>query len=133
MDAFYHSVSSAKMFGGQPEDYYPVHAWFDRSKGSFADFRHRALSHHAEGIQEAINRFGPYIMNSQGVKVPVRRIGEQHVAEDLGRIPSLRDWFSHIRPERWMSPPSHLLFRDEKLDQLLAEHKGRENFRVIIN
>lgn len=72
MDAFYHSVSSAKMFGGQPEDYYPVHAWFDRGKGSFADFRHRALSHHAEGIQESIDRFGPYILNSQLVKVPVR-------------------------------------------------------------
>ena len=53
MDAYYHSVSSAKMLGGEAEDYYPVHAWFDRSKDSFADFRHRALSHHAEGIAEA--------------------------------------------------------------------------------
>lgn len=118
MDAYYHCVSSAKMFGGVPEDYYPVHVWFDRGKGSFADFRHRALSHHAEGIAEAIAHFGPYIVNSQGVKVPVRRLGEQHVAEDLqGRIPSMRDWLSLIKPERWMSPPSHLLFRESKLDR----------------
>jgi hypothetical protein len=34
--------------------------------------------------------------------VPVRLIGEQHVREDLGFIPSFADWVRCIRPEPWM-------------------------------
>jgi hypothetical protein len=34
--------------------------------------------------------------------VPVRYIGEQHVQEDLGRIPTAQDWLAKIQPERWM-------------------------------
>jgi hypothetical protein len=29
-------------------------------------------------------------------------IGEQHVREDLGFIPSFADWARRIRPEPWM-------------------------------
>jgi hypothetical protein len=29
-------------------------------------------------------------------------IGEQHVREDLGCIPSFADWVKAIRPEPWM-------------------------------
>ncbi len=47
-----HAQSSAKKFGGQAEDYLAVHKWFDESKAFFADFRHRALRHHASGISE---------------------------------------------------------------------------------
>jgi hypothetical protein len=28
--------------------------------------------------------------------------GEQHVKEDLGRIPTAQDWLSQIKPQRWM-------------------------------
>jgi len=34
--------------------------------------------------------------------VPVRYIGEQHVREDLGRIPSFQDWAMGIRMQSWM-------------------------------
>jgi hypothetical protein len=34
--------------------------------------------------------------------LPVRWIGEQHVREDLGFIPSFADWVKAIRPEPWM-------------------------------
>lgn len=37
-----------------------------------------------------------------GAKVPLRYIGEQHVKEDLGRIPTVQDWLRRINPERWM-------------------------------
>lgn len=116
-DSYYHSVSSAKIFGGVSKDYYPLHRWMDRSKESFADFRHRALSHHAEGIADAITHFGPTITNSKGVKIPVRRLCEQHILEDLGVIPSLKDWYSQIKPDRWMSPEAKLLFREDNLDR----------------
>jgi len=53
-----HAQSSAKKFGGQVEDYLAVHKWFDESKAFFADFRHRALRHHAEGIFLSERIFG---------------------------------------------------------------------------
>ena len=46
--------------------------------------------------------FGQTIVNSDGRIVPVRLIGEQHVIEDLGFIPSFADWVKAIRPEPWM-------------------------------
>jgi hypothetical protein len=46
--------------------------------------------------------FGVAIQNSEGELVPVRYLGEQHVKEDLGRIPTLQDWLTQIKPQRWM-------------------------------
>ena len=106
--SYHHAVSSARKFGGVPEDYTAVHSWFDRSKEIVADFRHRALRHHAEGIWLAETIFGITIVNSTGRHVPVRLIGEQHVFEDLGRIPSFADWVRCIRPEPWMGRAGRL-------------------------
>jgi len=39
---------------------------------------------------------------STGRIIPTRWIGEQHVKEDLGFIPSFADWVKAIRPEPWM-------------------------------
>ena len=74
----------------------------DEFKAITADFRHRALRHHAEGIFMPERFFGPTITISTGRVVPVRLIGEQHVREDLGFIPSFADWVRCIRPEPWM-------------------------------
>ena len=79
-----------------------IHDWFDQSKMILADFRHRALRHHAEGIFAAEARSGSTITLSTGRVVPVRLIAEQHVREDLGQIPSFADWARAIRPEAWM-------------------------------
>jgi hypothetical protein len=97
-----HARSSAKKFGGKPEDYLALHTWFDESKAFFPDFRHRALRHHTEGIFLAERIFGVTILNLDGNAVPVRYMGEQHVKEDLGRIPTVQEWLSEIRPQRWM-------------------------------
>lgn len=97
-----HAKNSVKKWGGMAEDYLPVHNWFDESKSYLADFRHRAMRHHAEGIFMAERFFGTAITNSDGKQVPVRYIGEQHVKEDLGRIPTVSDWLRRIAPERWM-------------------------------
>ena len=97
-----HAKSSARTFGGVPEDYLRVHQWFDESKSMMADFRHRSLRHHTEGIFLAERIFGVTIRNSKGQDVPVRYIGEQHVREDLGRIPSFQDWAEAIKPAPWM-------------------------------
>jgi hypothetical protein len=99
---FFHARSSAAKWGGKPEDYQSLHNWFDESKAITADFRHRALRHHAEGIFMLERLFGTTITNSDGKQVPVRLIGEQHVQEDLGFIPSFVDWVKCIKPEAWM-------------------------------
>jgi hypothetical protein len=67
-----------------------------------ADVRHRALRHHSEGIFMLEALFGATITLSTGRVLPVRFIGEQHVLEDLGRIPMVADWLGRIQPEGWM-------------------------------
>lgn len=99
---YHHALSSAKKWGGVADDYLSLHCWFDESKSIIADFRHRALRHHAQGIFELERVFGTTITVSTGRIVPVRLIGEQHVIEDLGFIPSFADWVRCIRPEPWM-------------------------------
>ena len=116
---FYHAISSAKRFGGQPEDYLDIHEWFDRGKSSQPDFKHRALSHHAQGIYDAARLFGATITISTGARIPTRLVGEQHVQEDLGFIPSFQDWMDLLFAKRWMNPRAKLLF-----DKFLSSHDG---------
>ena len=99
---FHHALSSAKKWGGKADDFIALHQWFDESKMLTADFRHRALRHHAEGIFMLERLFGVTLILPTGRIVPVRLIGEQHVREDLGFIPSFADWVRCIRPEPWM-------------------------------
>ena len=49
---YHHALSSVRKWGGTAEDYCPLHQWFDESKIITADFRHRALRHHAEGFRQ---------------------------------------------------------------------------------
>ena len=46
--------------------------------------------------------FGPTLTLSGGKVIPTRWVGEQHVKEDLGFIPSFADWMRAIRPLPWM-------------------------------
>ena len=96
---YFHALSSVRKWGGKPEDYLSLHQWFDQSKAILADPRHRALRHHAEGIFMLEALFGATIVNADGRIVPVRLIGEQHVREDLGSIPSFADWARLITPQ----------------------------------
>lgn len=103
MNPYHHALSSAKKYGGGHEDYINIHHWFDESKGYFPDFRHRALRHHAEGIFLCERIFGHTLTNAEGRVVPIRFIGEQHVKEDLGRIPTVQDWLENLAPASWMA------------------------------
>jgi hypothetical protein len=53
--------------------------------------------------------FGTTITLSTGRVLPVRVVGEQHVLEDLGRIPTVQDWLGKIPPESWMLGRGHAL------------------------
>lgn len=104
----HHAISSSRRWGGDPRQYLPIHEWFDESKGWIPDFRHRAIRHHSEGIAEAVVLFEPILVEiepgpGRHKLIPVRWVGEQHVVEDLGRIPTAADWLRHMQPQAWMT------------------------------
>lgn len=115
MNPYHHALSSAAKYGGNAEDYLELHQWLDESKAYFPDFRHRALRHHAEGIFLLERLFGVTVTNSAGREVPVRFIGEQHVIEDLGRIPTAQDWLECVSSEPWMMTRGKLLYADKNV------------------
>lgn len=97
-----HAKNSVRRWGGKPEDYQAIHDWFDQSKAAMPDMRHRAVLHSAFGIFLCEKQFGITITNSDGRVVSVRDIGEDHVVEDLGFIPTLERWLQHLPVEEWM-------------------------------
>lgn len=109
---FHHSLSSVKRWGGIVDDYIALHQWFDASKEHLADLRHRALRHHTEGIFLSERLFGTTLTNADGRVVPVRWVGELHIKEDLGWIPSVKDWLQYIRRVPWMGRAGKLLADD---------------------
>jgi len=52
--------------------------------------------------------FGPTLTLSTGRVIPTRYVGEQHVQQDLGFIPSFADWMRAIRPLPWMGRAGRL-------------------------
>lgn len=112
---YIHALSSARKFGGTPEDYIEIHNLMDSSKGVIADSRHRALTHTSWFLSVILEKiFGVTITNSAGRVVSVRDIGEQHVLEDFGGrfIPSAQDYLEGMEFHEWMlsgkgqAPPS---------------------------
>jgi hypothetical protein len=101
----HHAISSQKKHGGVVEDYLPIHNWFDETKAHYPDMRHRTLRHHSEGIFWCEEKFGTYITNSDGKMIPVRTIAEQHVKEDIGWIPTIKDYLDNMNIVGWMYKP----------------------------
>jgi hypothetical protein len=119
-----HAQSSAKKFGGKPEDYLAIHEWFDATKAVISDNRHRALRHHAEGIFLCAQVFGSTFTNSDGRTVSTRDVGEQHVLEDFGGkfIPTAQDYLQNMEFADWMNngrghPPSFNKIHDGILEK----------------
>lgn len=105
MKPYLHATISAKRYGGKPEDYLEIHDFFDITKAHVPDMRHRAILHNSFGIFLLEKVFGTTMTNSDGRKVQVRDLGEQHVLEDLGTIPTLQDYLKHMSLEPWMGGP----------------------------
>ena len=97
-----HALYSVKKYGGAVDDYLPIHNFFDSSKAVCPDIRHRAIFHNAFGIFLLEQVFGAYIINSEGKHISVRDLGEDHVIQDMGYIPTLNDWLDKMPIEEWM-------------------------------
>tara|TARA_R110000744_G_scaffold80257_3_gene157524 strand:+ start:619 stop:966 length:348 start_codon:yes stop_codon:yes gene_type:complete len=92
-----HAKSSAKKFGGVPEDYIDIHHWMDDTKSWVGNHLHRMFRHHSEGIFECEKKFGSEFTNSNGKTVYTRYVAEQHVKEDCNNyIPSAKEWIKVI-------------------------------------
>jgi len=117
MNAYQHSKSSAKKWGGSWEDYHELHNWMDSSKASMGDIRHRALRHHTQGLFDAEQIFGPVWEISTGKKIPTREILERHICEDLGYIPTLSDWLREMPMQVWMSGQKRVKVKTIKLTE----------------
>src|SRR3954452_7269900 len=117
---WHHALRSAKLFGGRAEDYLAIHSWFDESKAHMPDLRHRALRHHSEGIFVCEAIFGVTVRNSAGKEVPVRLGGEQHVKDDLGWIPPVKDWLENLEVKAWMGRTPFRPERDAELEALAS-------------
>jgi hypothetical protein len=107
MHSYLHAQASARKWGGEPEDYLPIHEWIDQFKSTFGDVRHRAMLHHAKGPWMAQEVFGNTITikrkSGEGTKkIMVRDIAENHIVEDLGWLPSPADFLSCMECKVWM-------------------------------
>ncbi len=65
----------------------------------------------------AERQFGVTITTSTGRVVPVRVIGEQHVMEDCGFIPTVADWLKNMTVEPWMRKIGTKLTRTLKIEE----------------
>jgi len=102
----FHAISSAKKFGGTPDDYIEIHNLMDSSKGAIPDNRHRALTHNSWFLSNILERiFGVSFKNSDGRIIAVREIGEQHILEDFSMkfIPTAQDYLQEIEIKHWMN------------------------------
>lgn len=112
----FHAISSARLYGGIPDDYIDIHLLMDSSKTVMADNRHRALTHNSFFVNTIIEKiFGVSRTNSDGRIYSTKQIAEQHVLEDYNQkyIPTAQDFLGNMSFENWMDngrsgyPPSH--------------------------
>lgn len=106
MKPYIHAKSSSKKYGGVPEDYLDIHDFMDSSKAHIADVRHRAIFHSSFGCFIVEKVFGTNRTNSEGRTYSVRDVAEDHILEDLGRIPTVYEYFKDMPIESWMGGPS---------------------------
>lgn len=102
MKPFLHGKNSVKTFGGKIEDYQKIHDFLDSSKAHVPDMRHRAILHSSFGIYIAEQVFGEGFTNSDNRHVSVRDVAEQHIIEDLGRIPTVQDYLEGMPMYEWL-------------------------------
>ena len=123
MKAHLHANASVHLYGGKPEDYLDIHEFIDSSKAHMADIRHRALFHNALGCFLVERIFGTTRVNSAGKTYSTRDVAEEHILQDLGRIPSVQDWLGNMKTQPWMasSISRHLTIRKQRQKRSIAK------------
>lgn len=115
-----HSKCSVNKWGGTVEDYLDIHNFIDSSKAHVPDMRHRALLHSSFGCYVTEQLFGTYFVNSNGRTISVRDIAEEHIIEDMGRIPTVQDYLDGMPMYEWLGGPRRKLTR-YNLDEVVVD------------
>jgi hypothetical protein len=102
MKPYIHAQNSVRKHGGRPEDYLPIHDFLDMSKAAHADMRHRAILHNSLGPYICERVFGHTLINSDGRTVHVRDLAEEHIIEDMGRIPAVSEYLDGMPMYDWL-------------------------------
>lgn len=135
-----HAKSSARKWGGIPEDYLPIHELMDSSKSVTSLPSHRILTHQSWFISTILPRIFGEVFNrkSDGKPVSTRDIGEQHVAEDFkGFIPSASDFIDELNIQPWMmngngTPPSHAIITGKRKKPVSAQPAETTNTAPVV-
>lgn len=102
MDPDRHAQRSARRHGGEPDDFYALHAFFDVTKELCSDNRHRLL-HNLWGIRRVvIPLFGPHVALTGGGRARTKDVCEHdHVLLDFRGLylPTLADFTGAIAEE----------------------------------
>lgn len=129
-NAWIHSISSAKKFGGTPDDYLKIHMKMDCSKAYISNNAHRALTHHSFWIHEVmIPIFGYVMTNSDNKQVAVKDICEQHILEDFSMkfIPTAQDYIENLEFVDWIQngmidgPSSFKKIKEKNLKKIIKD------------
>lgn len=132
MNVIQHSHLSVRKFGGQFEDYIPVHRFLDSSKLYFHHVKHRSVLHNTYGVEIAVEIFGDALENTDGKQISVRDVAIAHLKEDLsGKVPTLNDWFGESDEllEFDVDMPK---FDDEKLQEFVARPFLRSGIKATL-
>jgi hypothetical protein len=103
MKPYLHARLHAKKFGGVPDDYIDIDNFIDSSKACVPDVRHRAILHSSFGCFIVEQVFGITRTNSSGRTYSPRDVAEQHVLQDLGKIPTMEMYLNNMQIQPWMS------------------------------
>lgn len=96
MKPFQHARITANAIGGTWRDYVALHTAFDRSKGAYGKMLHRSVLHSDLGIETVLRIMGSVIRLHDGTTVDAAAVGDQHVRDDLGFVPSVEEWVSAL-------------------------------------
>lgn len=132
MTPYEHCILSVKNFKGIPEDYLDIHEFLDSTKLHYPNWKHRCILHNSFGMGLAEKFFGAVIKNSHGITISVREIVRRHIIEDLGFVPTIKDWLSELEASKetaskFNSPSKRDLeylreFYKEQEEELRAEY-----------
>ena len=100
MNSVMHSRISQQRWGGEMDDYLPIHDFIDSTKSLCSDGRHRIL-HTLWGVNHVIVPiFGHTLINSDGKAINVKDLCEKdHLLVDYNKrfIPTLSDFTDVIK------------------------------------
>ena len=124
MKQFDHAKNSAKLFGGSPKDYIEIHKFFDTYRLAVNNPYHRMFLHNTVGVILCEQVISDFVRNSDGKEIATRDVAEQHIMEDLGKIPTPQDWLDNIDAKEldWIKPhKSKLEIAEKKLEETIDE------------